>query len=118
MVSPRLLERLRSALRRDPTDGDVSFLLSLAVREPFVVYATERERLRRLSEVPFRRTARAEIVAEAAEELLRTVLKRRPDSGTMEVVRPQGTAMWRSAVASAFARLPRRARARRVLNRR
>jgi len=118
VVSPRLLERLRSVLRRDSSDGDVSFLLSLAVREPFVVYAAERERLRRLSDVPFRRTARAEVVAESAEELLRAALKRRPDSGTMAVVRPQGTAMWRSAVASAFARVPRRARARRALHRR
>lgn len=78
MVSPGLVERLRSILRRDPSDGEASFLISLAVREPFVVYAAERERLRRLADVPFRRTARAEIVAEAAEELLNAALGRAP----------------------------------------
>lgn len=118
MVSASLLDQLRSVLRRDPSDGDVSFLLSLAVREPFVVYAPERERLRRLAGAPFRHTARAELVAEAAEELLQAALRRRPESGTMEVARAVRVVSWRSAMVGALSRAARRARARRVSPRR
>jgi hypothetical protein len=112
LVTAGLVEKLRSQLRRDPSDGDVAFLLSLAVRDPFVVYAPERERLRRLADVPFRRTARASIVAEAAAELLEAALRRRPESGTMAVVREDRVPSWRLGVP--YRSGARRARAKRL----
>ncbi len=45
------IEALRALLRRDPTDRDLAFLISLVAREPLVVYPGERSRLRQLSEV-------------------------------------------------------------------
>lgn len=56
-------------LRRDSSDGDVAFLLSIAVRDPFVVYANERARLRTLASSS-RGTDRAALITGAAEELL------------------------------------------------
>jgi hypothetical protein len=64
-----LLDRLRAQLKRDPSDGQVAFLLSLAVREPFIVYGSERARLRRLLSVPAR-SDRDVLLAEVAEQLL------------------------------------------------
>jgi len=68
-VPPDLIDRLRDQLRRDASDGDVSFLLSVAVRDPFVVYPAERHRLRRLTCSPGR-SSREWLLAEAAEHLL------------------------------------------------
>lgn len=64
-----LLERLRAQLKRDPSDGQVAFLLSLAVREPFLVYGSERARLRRLLSAPAR-SDRDVLLAQVAEQLL------------------------------------------------
>ncbi len=89
-MPPDLQERLRAQLRRDPSDRDVSFLLSLCVREPFVVYSDERARLRRLLAGQGRST-RERLVAEVAEQLLARSATpsrglRRPQSGTIDVV--------------------------------
>lgn len=67
-MKQRLLLRLREHLRRDPRDGDVAFLITLAVREPSVVYPSELQRLRGL----LRRgaTTREQAIADAAEYLL------------------------------------------------
>ncbi len=86
MISSGLLERLRHHLRRDPSDREVGFLLSVGVRDPFVVYAAERERLRRMANAPFRTTKRAVLLAEVAAELLRLAQLRRPESGSMPIV--------------------------------
>lgn len=92
-MAPDLLDRLRSQLRRDPSDGDVAFLISLAVRDPFVVYTAERTRLRRLIAAQGR-SARELLLAEAAEHLVVLASTpsggvRRPESGPMQVV-PRG----------------------------
>ncbi len=89
-MPPELLERLRSQLRRDPSDRDVAFLLSLIVREPFVVYSTERVRLRRLLSTQGK-SAREVLLGEAAEQLLEKSATpsrglRRPESGSTEIV--------------------------------
>jgi hypothetical protein len=64
-----LLQRLRAQLKRDPSDGQVAFLVSLAVREPFIVYGSERARLRRLLSAPAR-SDRDVLLAQSAEHLL------------------------------------------------
>lgn len=67
-VSADLVERLRAQLRKDPSDSEIAFLLSLAVREPFVLYAGERARLRRVPSDT--RSARELLMADAARQLL------------------------------------------------
>lgn len=68
-MDEELAERLRVQLRRDPSDSDVAFLLTLAVRSPFVVYRGERDRLRGLvRERPS--TTRELVIADAAERFL------------------------------------------------
>ncbi len=89
-MSPDLLERLRAQLRRDPSDRDVAFLLSLSVREPFVVYSDERVRLRRLGSMRGRST-RELLLVEAVEELLAKSATpsrslRRPEPGSTDIV--------------------------------
>ncbi|MCZ7679828.1 MAG: hypothetical protein M5U28_14115 [Sandaracinaceae bacterium] len=90
-MQPDLLERLRAQLRRDPSDGEIAFLLSLIVRDPFITYSTERVRLRRFLSMQGR-SARELLIAEAAEQLLaRSVTPsrglRRPESGSTEIVK-------------------------------
>ncbi len=89
-MSPDLLERLRAQLRRDPSDRDIAFLLSLSVREPFVVYSDERVRLRRLGSTRGH-SMRELLLAEAVEQLLAKSATpsrslRRPESGSTDVV--------------------------------
>ncbi len=62
-----LIETLRGLLRRDPHDREVSFLISVAVREPFVVYDGERRLLERM--LGYAGSERA--IAAAARALLR-----------------------------------------------
>ena len=68
MTRRRVLARLTELLRRDPTDGDVAFLVSVSSREPCVVYESERRRLRRLTRSSS--SPRSEILAQAAQLLL------------------------------------------------
>lgn len=66
-----LLEKLRAQLRRDSSDVDVSFLLSVAVREPLLVYGHDRSRLRGLlSRNQGGGGVRERLIADAAEQLL------------------------------------------------
>lgn len=67
-VEQTLIERLVGRLRRDPTDREVAFIVSVLARRPRVLYAPERERLRRLAGRSS--TAREQLLAEAAEHLL------------------------------------------------
>lgn len=90
-MPPDLIDRLRDQLRRDASDGDVAFLLSVVVRDPFVVYPTERHRLRRFASTAGR-SHREQLLAQAAEHVLASSGNTpgrgfwRSESGPIEVV--------------------------------
>lgn len=65
-----LVDRLREELQRDPSDRDVAFLLTLAVRKPLVIYDSEADRLRKLARAQTGGARRDAVIAEAVEQLL------------------------------------------------
>lgn len=88
-----LLEQLRAQLRRDTSNTDAAFLLSVAVREPFIVYHDDRVRLRRLLSSNRGEAGRELLIAKAAEELLAKGATpsrglRRPEPGGSEFIDP------------------------------
>lgn len=70
MIARELVDALRENLRRDPSDGTLALLLTIAVRSPFVVYDGERPRLQSLADRRARRTARETLIHACAIQLL------------------------------------------------
>lgn len=91
-MSPDILERLRNQLRRDPSDADVALLLTIGVRDPFVIYPAERVRLRRFARLPGR-SSREVLLVQASADLLQfgatpSAGLRRPEPGPTDVIDP------------------------------
>jgi hypothetical protein len=78
-IEREIVEKLQRLLRRDPHDRELGFLISLAVREPFVVYDGERRFLRQL--VGYGGSERACTIADVARALLAIAASVPPDAG-------------------------------------
>lgn len=104
-----LLEKLRAQLRRDSSDVDIAFLLSVAVREPLVVYGDDRSRLRGLlSRNRGGEGTRERLIADAADQLL---AKSSTPSRGLRRPEPGGTELFDSAAAPTDSAAARKRRA-------